>query len=257
MKSIWNGAIGFGLVNIPIRMYAATESSTLDLDMLDKADLSHIRFKRVNETTGREVEWDNIVKAYKLNDRYIVLDDEDFEAASPEKSSLFSIQQFVEEDEIDSVYLETPYFLEPHENGQNAYTLLLQALKKSHKVGVGSFVMRNKEILGIVKPYQGVLIVNRIRFPEELRGYEELHIPVAKAKSNELKMAVDLIDMNTKKFNPAQYKDTYRADLLKIIKQKAKGQKLKVVEARESSNTTTDLMEQLKASLEKSKKNIS
>ncbi len=147
--------------------------------------------------------------------------------------------------------------MEPHQNGQNAYTLLLQALKKSHKVGVGSFVMRNKEILGIVKPYQGVLIVNRIRFPEELRGYEELHIPVAKAKSNELKMAVDLIDMNTKKFNPAQYKDTYRADLLKIIKQKAKGQKLKVVEARESSNTTTDLMEQLKASLEKSKKNIS
>lgn len=140
MKSIWNGAIGFGLVNIPVKMYSATESSTLDLDMLDKSDLSNIRFKRVNEKTGKEVEWDNIVKGYKLNDRYIVLDEQDFEAASPEKSKVFSIQQFVDEDEIESVYFEAPYFLEPQKNGENAYSLLLQALKKTRKVGVGTFI---------------------------------------------------------------------------------------------------------------------
>ncbi|WP_019539685.1 Ku protein [Proteiniphilum acetatigenes] len=257
MKSIWNGAIGFGLVNIPVKMYSATESSTLDLDMLDKSDLSNIRFKRVNEKTGKEVEWDNIVKGYKLNDRYIVLDEEDFEAASPEKSKVFSIQQFVDEDEIDSVYFEAPYFLEPQKNGENAYSLLLQALKKTRKVGVGTFIMRNKEILGIVKPYHDVLIINKIRFPEELREYEELNIPPKKVKPNELKMAVALIDLNSETFDGEQYKDTYSADLLKIIKQKAKGQKLKVAKGAEPTDRTIDLMEKLKASLEKSKKNIS
>ena len=176
MRSIWNGAIGFGLVNIPVKMYSATESSSLDLDMLDKSDLSNIRFKRVNEKSGKEVEWEQIVKGYKLGERYIVLDEDDFEAASPEKSKVFSIQQFVNQSEIDSVYFETPYFLEPQKNGENAYALLLAALKKTRKVGVGTFVLRNKEILGIVKPYHDLLIINKIRFPEELREYEELKI---------------------------------------------------------------------------------
>lgn len=257
MKSIWNGAIGFGLVNIPVKMYAATESSTLDLDMLDKSDLSNIRFKRVNEKTGKEVDWENIVKGYKLDDRYIVLDDEDFEAASPEKSKVFSIQQFVNEDEIESIYFETPYFLEPQKNGENAYVLLSHALKQTGKVGVGTFVMRNREILGIVKPYRDMLILNKIRFPEELREYEELNIPAKKTKANELKMAVTLIELNSEVFDSEQYKDTYTADLLKIIRKKAKGQNLKKAKREEPSDKTIDLMEKLKASLEKSRKNIS
>ena len=257
MRSIWNGAIGFGLVNIPVKMYSATESSSLDLDMLDKSDLSNIKFKRVNEKTDKEVLWENIVKGYKLDDRYIVLDDEDFEAASPEKTRVFSIQQFVEEDEIESVYFETPYFLEPQKNGENAYTLLVEALKKTKKVGVGTFVMRNKEILGIVKPYHDLLIINKIRFPEELREYDELKVPDKKVKPGELKMAVTLIDQNTEKFNPEQYQDSYNADLLKIIQQKAKGKKSKVVKVEDTSDKTIDLMAKLKASLEKSKKNVS
>lgn len=257
MRSIWNGAIGFGLVNIPVKMYSATESSTLDLDMLDKSDLSNIKFKRVNEKTGKEVDWENIVKGYKLDDRYIVLDDEDFEAASPEKSRVFSIQQFVEEDEIESVYFETPYFLEPQKNGENAYMLLVEALKKTKKVGVGTFVMRNKEILGIVKPYHDLLIINKIRFPEELREYDELKVPEIKAKPGELKMAVTLIEQNSEKFNPEQYQDSYNADLLKIIQQKAKGKKPKTVKAEETMDKTIDLMAKLKASLEKSKKKVS
>jgi len=257
MRSIWNGAIGFGLVNIPIKMYAATESSSLDLDMLDKSDLSNIRFKRVNEKSGKEVEWENIVKGYKLGERYIVLDDEDFEAASPEKSKVFSIQQFVSQDEIDSVYFETPYFLEPQKNGENAYTLLHAALKKTKKVGVGTFVLRNKEILGIVKPYHDLLIINKIRFPEELREYEELKIPTKKTKSGELKMAITLIEQNSEQFDGEQFKDSYSSDLLKIIKQKAKGKKLKAVKREEKSDSTIDLMEKLKASLEKTKKKVS
>ena len=257
MRSIWNGAIGFGLVNIPIKMYAATESSSIDLDMLDKSDLSNIRFKRVNEKSGKEVEWENIVKGYKLGERYIVVDDDDFEAASPEKSKVFSIQQFVSQNEIDSVYFETPYFLEPQKNGENAYALLHAALKKTKKVGVGTFVLRNKEILGIVKPYHDLLIINKIRFPEELREYEELKIPTKKAKTGELKMAVTLIEQNSEQFDGEQFKDSYSSDLLKIIKQKAKGKKLKAVKVEETSDNTIDLMEKLKASLEKTKKKVS
>src|SRR5690606_14261457 len=118
MRAIWNGAIGFGLVNIPIKLYSATDSGSLDLDMLDSKDLSNIRFKRVNEKTGKEVPWENIVKGYKIEDKYIVLDDEDFAAASPEKTKILNISQFVKEAEMDTALFETPYFLEPQKNGE-------------------------------------------------------------------------------------------------------------------------------------------
>ena len=257
MKAIWNGAIGFGLVNIPVKMYSATESSAIDLDMLDKNDLQNIRFKRVNEKTGKEVAWENIVKGYKMNDQYIVLDDEDFEAASPEKSKMLSIEQFVKEEEIESVYFETPYFLEPQKNGENAYSLLLKALKKTGMVGVGTFVMRSKEHLCVVKPYKDILIMNQIRFPEELRDYEELKIPKTTVKEGELKMAISLIEQNSEKFKPEQYVDGYKEDLLKIIEQKAKGKKPKITAQKDTPDKTIDLMAQLKASLEKSKKKVS
>ena len=257
MRSIWNGAIGFGLVNIPIKLYSASESSSLDLDMLDKKDLSNIKFKRVNEKSGKEVEWDDIVKGYKLEDRYIILEDEDFEAASPEKNKMFSIEQFVKEEEIDSVYFETPYFLEPQKHGENAYALLFEALKKTKMVGVGTFVLRNKEIMGIIKPYQDLLIINRIRFPEELREYDELKVPRTKTKPGELKLAISLIEQNSEPFNTEQFKDQYNADLLKIIKKKAKGKPLKVSKNKDVDVKTVDLMEKLKASLQKNKKNVS
>ncbi|WP_291934963.1 Ku protein [Chryseobacterium sp.] len=125
MKAIWNGVIGFGLVNIPVKIYSATETSKLDLDMLDKSDFSNIKFKRVNEKTGKEVKWENIVKGYLMDDKYIILDDEDYEASSPEKSKILSIDQFVKEVEVNSVYFENPYFLEPQKNGENAYQLPL------------------------------------------------------------------------------------------------------------------------------------
>ncbi len=257
MKAIWNGAIGFGLVNIPIKMYSATESSTLDLDMLDKNDHSNIQYKRVNEKTGKEVLWDNIVKGYKIDDDYIVLEDEDFEAASPEKSKMLSIEQFVKEEEIESVYFETPYFLEPQKNGENAYTLLYKALKKTGMVGVGTFVMRTKENLCVIKPFKDILIVNKIRFPEDLRSYDELKIPKKTIKEGELKMAIALIEQTTEKFNPERYVDTYKEDLLKIIEQKSKGEKTKTTPAEVKSEKTVDLMAQLKASLEKSRKKVS
>lgn len=117
MRAIWTGAIGFGLVNIPVRIFSATQDSNLDLDMLDKKDHAKIRFKRVNEDSGREVTWENIVKAYDYNGKYIVLDDEDFQKASPEKSKIIEIVEFVKESEIQSIFYETPYYLEPQKSG--------------------------------------------------------------------------------------------------------------------------------------------
>src|SRR5580692_1918658 len=225
MRSIWTGAIGFGLVNIPIKMYSATQDSNLDLDMLDKKDHAHIRFKRVNEDTGKEVPWENIVKGYKLDDRYIVLTDEDFEKASPEKSRIITIEEFVEEHEIDGMYYETPYYLEPEKSGAKAYALLRDALQKTGKVGFGSFVLRNKESLCLVKPMENVLVLNRIRWAQEVRPTTELSIPNGTTKPAEMKMAVQLIEQLSGPFDITKYKDTYADELMKLIKAKAKGVK--------------------------------
>lgn len=256
MRAIWNGAIGFGLVNIPIKLYSASESSTLDLDMLDKKDLSNIKYKRVNENTNKEVAWENIVKGYKIEDKYIVLEDEDFQAVSPEKSKILSILQFVKEEEVDPALFETPYFLEPQKNGEAAYKLLLKALMKTKMAGIGSFILREREILCMIRPYQNeILMVNRMRYPEEMRTYEDLKIPSGKApKAEELKMAETLIKSLAETFDPSKYKDTYNEDLLKIIKQKVKGKRTKIKETKEPAGKATDLMAMLKASLESGKR---
>lgn len=257
MRSIWNGAIGFGLVNIPVKMYSAVEDSNLDLDMLDKSDFSNIKFKRVNEKTGKEVKWENIVKGFLIDEKYVILDAEDYTAASPEKTRVFSIEKFVKEAEIDSVFFEVPYFLEPQKNAENAYNLLLKALQKTKMAGIGTFVMRDKEIFGMIRPYDDqVLIINRLRFAQEIRDYKSLKVSDDKSpKSGELKMAVSLIEQNSEKFEPAAFKDTYAEDLMKIIKQKAKGKKIKKTDdAPEENGKVVDLMAQLKASLENSKK---
>lgn len=255
MKAIWNGAIGFGLVNIPVKIYSATETTKLDLDMLDKSDFSNIRFKRVNENTGKEVKWENIVKGYLMDDKYIVLDEEDYESASPEKTKILSIDQFVKEAEVDSVYFETPYYLEPQKNGESAYRLLLKALEETKMIGIGTFVLRDTETIGMIRPYKNdILILNRLRFDQEIREYTDLKIPAHKApKPAELKMAVSLIKQLSQEFDPKMYKDTYSDELMKIIKQKAKGKNVKAKKAQPAKEgKVIDLMAQLKASLNSS-----
>ena len=255
MRAIWNGAIGFGLVNIPIKLYSATEESNLDLDMLDKEDLSNIQFKRINAKTGKEVKYENIVKGYKLEDQYIVLTEEDFNEVSPEKSKILNIKQFVNIQEIDSAYFETSYFLEPQKNGEDAYRLLLNALIKTKMAGIGTFILREKEILCLVRPYEEkILMVNRMRYPEELRSFEDLKLPSAKKpQTEELKMAESLIKQLQTTFDPDKFKNTYNEDLMKIIEAKAKGKTKKTETKEEVSTTATDLMAQLKASLEAGK----
>src|SRR5580765_6349443 len=208
MRAIWTGAIGFGLVNIPVKMYSAVQDSSLDLAMLDKKDHSNIRFQRVNEKTGKEVAWENIVRGYKYEGDYVVLTDEDFKQASPEKSKIIEIAEFVNASEIDAVYYETPYYLEPEKTGNKAYALLRDALDKSGKVGLGTYVMRTKEAIGIIRPMDDVLVLNKMRFAEEIRDHKDLKIPEDKIKPNELKMALALIDQLAGPFEIDKYKDT-------------------------------------------------
>ena len=251
MRSIWSGAIGFGLVNIPVKLFSAVQQSDLDLDMLDKKDHSNIRFKRVNEKTGKEVAWENIVRGYNLDGQYVILSDDDFKKASPEKTKIIEISEFVDEDKVDSMYFETPYYLEPQKAGVKAYGHLRDALKKSGKTGLASFVLRTKESLALIKPIDKVLILQKIRYEQEIRKPEGLEIPDSESKPAELKMAMALIDQLTAaKFDISKYKDTYSDELMKLIEAKAKGKKIEVPTMRVVHSKSKDLMEQLKASLE-------
>jgi DNA end-binding protein Ku len=258
MRPLWTGAIGFGLVNIPVKLYSATQSSNLDLDMLDSKDHSNIRFQRVNEKTGKEVPWGKIVKGYKMNNKYVVLDDKDFEAANAVKTKVIEISDFVKEEEISSIYYETPYYLAPEKSGSRPYALLREALIKTGKVGIATFVMRNKESLAILRAADDVIILNRIRFAEEIRETEDLSLPSkSTVKPAELKMAIALISQLTGKFNIEKYKDTYSAQLLKLIKAKAKGSKKPAPTLRVVHSKAKDLMSQLKESLEVKRKKAS
>jgi DNA end-binding protein Ku len=258
MRAIWTGTIGFGLVNIPVRLFSAVQSSDLDLDMLDKKDHSRIRFQRINEKTGKEVKWENIVKGYDYEGKYIVLSDEDLEKASPEKTKIIQIESFVNEKEIDSIFFETPYFLEPQKSGERAYVLLRDALKKSGKVGLGSYVLRNKESLCVLKPIDNVIVLNKIRFAQEIRKVNDLNIPTKSSiKPGELQMAMALINQLSSSFNISKYRDSYADSLMKLIKSKAKGRKIETPHLRIVHSKAKDLLTQLKDSLEDKKKKVS
>lgn len=258
MRSIWTGSISFGLINIPVKLFSAVADSSLDLDMLDKKDHSHIKFKRVNEGTGKEVALADIVKGYRVDDKYVILEAEDFVAADAEKTKTIDILNFTDEKEIDSIYYEQPYYLEPDKGAAKAYALLREALQASGKVGVTIFVLRNKESLAILKPYGNVIVLNRIRFEQEIRNPDELKLPpVSKDNKKEMDMAAKLVDQLTEKFDISAYKDNYTDKLLKIIKNKAKGKKQAAPKLKVVHKQSDDLMSMLKASLEGKKRKSS
>lgn len=255
MRAIWSGAIGFGLVNIPIKMYSAVEEHRLELDMLDKHDNANIRYARINADTGKEVAWGDIVKGYKVDGEYVVLDDEDYEAASPKKSQVIAVEEFVAEEDINVSYYEAPYFIAPDKGGDRVYALFREALSKAGKVAIGTYVMRGRENLCMLKAVDDQILLLRLRFAEELREPKDLDFPSsAGIKPAELKMAMALITQLTpKKFNIEKYKDTYTDELLKRIDLKAKGKAPKSTKIKVVKSTAKDLMSQLKASLEESK----
>lgn len=252
IKSIWAGSIAFGLINIPVKLYSAVKESNLELHMLDKNDYASIKFKRVNENTGEEVPSGAIVKGYLLDDRYVLVEDSDFEAAEAEKTKMIGILHFVDEKEIDTIYYEQPYYLEPDKGAMKAYGLLRDALQASAKVGVGTIVLRNRESLVLLKSYKNVIVLNRIRFQEEIRDSTGFKVPpFAETNTKEMDMALMLIGQLTEKFDISKYKDTYTAKLLEIIKDKAKGKKHVAPQLKVVHKQNDDLMAMLKASLEK------
>jgi DNA end-binding protein Ku len=257
MRAIWSGSIGFGLVNIPVKLFSAVQSSELDLDMLDKSDKANIKYQRVNADTGKEVKWENIVRGYKIENGYVVLDEDDFEKASPEKNKIIEISEFVDEKEIDSIYYETPYYIQPEKSGAKPYALLRDALKKTGKAGLGTYVLRNRESLVLIKPIGDILILNKIRFQEEIRDTDELNVPTVKTKPAELEMAIQLIEQLTADFDISRYKDTYNEKLMKLIMAKAKGKKPTSTKMKIVHTKSSDLMAQLRESLNTTKRKAS
>jgi len=256
MRAIWSGSISFGLVNIPVKLFSGSESNSLDLDMLRKSDLCPIKYLRVCKNDNKEVPYEEIVKGYEYTDgEYVVLTDKDFENASLEKTHLIDIYDFVQEPEIDTRYFEKPYYLEPDKSGGKAYALLREALKRSGKVGIAHYVLRNRGSLGVLKPLDDLLILNQIRFKEEVREPAELKLPKSESlREQEIELALTLIDQLTMKFDPGKYKDSYVDDLKRIIEQKAGGQEPRPQGKEPQPTKVVDMMELLKESLKQKRK---
>ncbi|RZJ31865.1 MAG: Ku protein [Flavobacterium sp.] len=259
MKALWKGSISFGLVNIPVKLYSGSVTHRIDLDMIRKKDHCAIEYVRVCKKDGKEVPWDEIAKGYKKEDGdYIVLDKDDFAKLMPEKTQTIDIFEFVLEDDIPSKYLEKPYILEPEKQAGKVYTLLREALKKSGKVGLAKFVIRTSEHLGILKVEDDVILLIQIRFNQDLRDPNEVKIPDnVKIEKKELDMAMSIINQLTDKFEPEKYKDTYKDELIKLIKKREKEKPKKGKQTADTEETPKakkpakdDLLELLKASLE-------
>lgn len=253
MRSIWKGSISFGLVNIPVRLYVASRSRELQFKMLHKKDLSEIRYARICKTDGKEVPWEDIVKGYEdEKGNYVVLEEADFERANPKKTKSIEILNFVDEDEIDTIYYETPYYLEPEKGAAKAYSLLREALKKSKKAALGNVVFRNHEHIGIIKPYGDLLVLNQLRYQSEIVDPKDIDIPKRESLPKaELEMALQFINKLTKKFDPDDYADTYTEEIKEIIREKVKGRKVKVKKGETpKSPKIHDIMSLLKESLE-------
>jgi DNA end-binding protein Ku len=227
-RELWKGAIHFGLVHIPVSLYPAEQSEELSFTMLDRRDLQPVGYKRYNKSTGDEVPFDQIVKGYEYDDgRFVTLEKEDFKRANVEASQTVDIVGFVDAKEIPPYYLESPYYLAPGKHGEKGYALLREVLERTGKVAVANVVIRTRQHPAIVYPRDNLLVLNTLRYPNELRDAEDIKAPAdlkdAKVKPNELTMAERLIDDMAMKWNPKEFQDTYRDDLLKMIEEKAAG----------------------------------
>ena len=251
MRSIWTGSIGFGLVSISIKLFSAVQESRLDLDMLDSRGHAHIRFQRVNENTKKEVPYDKIVKGYKYDDDYVIIEDADFEAAAPEKSKVIEIESFVDIASVNPMYYETSYYTEPATKKNKAYALLLSALKKSGKAGLARFVLRSTESLCIVHPVENALVVTRIRFAQQIRHQSELKLDdKVEVSKEELDMGLALINQYAEPLDLSKYKDEYHTEMMNIIEQKAKGKRPTIKKLKPKAAKSDDLYDQLMSSLQ-------
>jgi DNA end-binding protein Ku len=252
MRSVWTGSINFGLVNIPIKLYTAVRESHLHLNYLRKGDLCPIGYTKVCRKTGEEVKKEDIVRGYEYQKGdFVILDESDFKKADVEKNYAINIEEFVPETDIDIKYAEKPYYLEPEKQGIATYALFREALTHVKKVGIGKFVFKEREHLVMLKAQGSVILLNLLRYQEEVLDISELHLPEKmKVPKNQIDLALELIDKLSGRFHPEKYKDTYTDKLKQIIASKKKGRKVPIKAVRPAHITASnDIVSRLKESL--------
>ena len=254
-RAIWTGAISFGLVTVPVKLYAAVQSKTVKFNQLDAEDHSRIAMKRTNAQTGEEVPYDRIVKGFEIApDRYVVLEPQELESLDPRKTKTIDIEGFVELSELDPIYFDHPYYLVPGTGGAKPYRLLVDAMRESGRVGIAKVVIRSKQQLVALRPIGDALAMSTMVFHDEVVPADSLdEVPSAdevEANPRELEMATALVESLTEAWEPEKYHDTYREDVLALIERKAAGEEIAIQPAREEPSQVPDLMSALKASLD-------
>ena len=257
-RSIWNGTISFGLVNVPIGLYSAIEEKQIRFHQMTKSG-HRVRQKRVDEKTGKEVDYESLVKGYeKTKGKVVLVEPEELDAAAPEQTRTIDIEDFVELADIDPIYYNNTYYVAPRsgQGADKAYALLREAMQKSGRAAIGRFVMRTKQYWVVIRASEEALILETLYFADEIRNYKDLNIPSKRVSvgAKELKIAQQLIDSLTSEWDPKRYKDTYRAEVQKVIDRKAKGQTITVEKPEEEAPKVLDLVEALQASLDRKAK---
>lgn len=262
-RAIWKGAISFGLVHIPVELHSASSPAGIDLDLLDKRDFAPVGYRRYNKVTGKEVTQQDIVKGYAYKkDEYVVLTDTDLRKANPESTQTIDIVAFIEAADIPVVYFDQPYYLVPSKGGEKVYALLRKTLEKSGKLGLGQVVIRTKQHLAALIPMEDVIVLNLLRYKEEIRELPEIPQPKSGKQSQvspkEIEMALSLVKDMTESWQPEQYQDTFRQDVLALVKKKVKAKQTHVLtepdsdieaEVDKKSGNVVDLMQLLKQSI--------
>ncbi|MBC8738002.1 Ku protein [Paraburkholderia sp. UCT31] len=249
---IWKGAISFGLVHVPVQLYPATQSEKVGFNLLDKRTIDPIGYKQINKRTGKDVTRDNIVRGFEYEkDHYVVLSDDEIRSANPESTQTVDILAFVDAPDISFLYLDTPYFLTPDRKGEKVYALLREAMTASGKIGVASVVLHNKQHLAALIPLGPMLALNTLRWADEVRNFDEFNVPpegmkAAGVSAKELDMAKKLIDDMSEPWDPMQYHDTFRDDIMALVERKiqaGKTEEVVEVETPHESRKSADILD--------------
>ncbi|MFN8037406.1 MAG: Ku protein [Acidimicrobiia bacterium] len=253
-STIWSGSISFGLVTVPVRLTPATRSRDVSFNQLEEGTGARIRYRRVSEATGEEVPAERIVKGYEIaKGRYVIVDRAELDAMAPKSTRAIDIEDFVDLDQIDPIYFESPYYVLPDKNAAKPYRLLVETMKQMRKVAIGRVVIRSKEHLVAIRPLDGLLCVETMRYADEVISRDELG-PVAQdvdVSEKELAMARQLIESLAGEFDASRYHDEYREQLLELIERKAAGEEIVARPAAEAPAKVLDLMAALEASLQR------
>lgn len=258
MKTLWKGAVSFGLVNIPVKMYTATERKDIKFNYLHKECMSPVKYQKFCPNCGREIAADEIVRGYEYQTgSYVIMSEEDMERIPLENTKTIDILDFVDLNQVDPVYFDKTYYLEASQGGEKAYSLLLHAMRQTGKVAIAKVLIRSKQSLAALRVKDSVLVMETIFYPDEIRSYTSLNtgMDAVKLHENEIKMAVNLIQNLSTDFDPSKYQDDYRQAIREIIDAKIAGQEIATHTPAADKGNVVDLMAALKASIELSKQN--